>query len=178
MRKWDNMKTTITRTITETNYTVLTVNLTDSKLYESTAVIAGTPSIDAILRHEKKSDTDIIKTVSVKDLSTVEHVYEVDIKDFIEHAAPVSRRTSADSITKTVTTTTCEIMKVDVTTMSVNTVITDIIGAITDAGALLKTLQKEDTDTQKTVNVNITGTKEQLYELSLSAFLSIADKVK
>lgn len=172
------MKTTITRAIESTNYTTVTVDITLGLVLENKSTVAGKMSESAILKLEQKTDTDTVKTVAIKDVYTIEHVYTVDIETFLEHATKVNKRTSVDSITRTIPTTVYQAMKVNITDQTVTNIESQLVGAITDETALLKALQKDDTDNMKTVHVNILNTRESLYELSQSAFLSIADKVK
>ena len=170
------MKTTITRTIESTNYTAVSVDIVAGQVMESKSTVAGKMSESAILKLEQKTDTDTLKTVAVKDVYTIEHVYTVDLETFIEHATKVNKRTSADSITRTIPTTVYQAMKVNIIDQTVTNIESQLVGAVTDETALLKALQKEDTDNMKTVHVNILKTTESLYELSQSAFLTIADR--
>lgn len=171
------MKTTITRTIESTNYTIVSVDITAGQITERMSTVSGKMSETALLKLEQKTDTDTVKTVAVKDVYTVEHTYTVSLETFLEYATPVSKRSTADSITRTIPVTEYQAMVVDISTMKVNNITSKVIGSITDETALLKALQKEDTDTMKTVHVSILNTTESLYELSQSAFLSIADRV-
>lgn len=172
------MKTTITRTIESTNYTAVTVDITLGQVIESSCVIVGKMSESAILKLEQKTDTDALKTVAIKDIYTTEHVYTVDLETFIEHAKRVNKRTSVDSITRTIPITVYQAMKVNITDQTVTNIESQLVGAVTDETALLKALQKDDTDNMKTVHATILTTTESLYELSQSAFLSIAERVK
>lgn len=172
------MKTTITRTIESTNYTAVSVDIVVGQVMETKATIAGKMSESAILKLEQKADTDTLKTVAVKDVYTIEHVYTVDLEIFIEHAKKVNKRTSVDSITRTIPTTVYQAMKVNIIDQTVTNIESQLVGAVTDETAFLKALQKEDTDNMKTVHVTILKTTESLYELSQSDFLAIAERVK
>lgn len=172
------MKATITRTIESTNYTAVAVDITAGQIIETKASVSGKLNESAILKMEKKTDTDTLKTVAIKDIYTVEHEYTVDLNTFIEHATKVSKRTSADSITRTIPITVYNAMQVNITDQTVTNIESQLVGAVTDETALLKALQKEDTENMKTVHVTILNTSESLYELSQSAFLTIAERVK
>lgn len=172
------MKATITRTIKSTSYIAVSVNIIAGQVIETSCTVSGDMNESALLKLEKKTDTDTVKTVAIKDIYTVEHEYIVDLNTFIEHATKVNKRTSVDSITRTIPTTIYQAMQVNIIDQTVNTIESQLVGEINDETALLKALQKDDTDNMKTVHVTILNTTESLYELSQSAFLAIAEKVK
>ena len=88
----------VTRTVTQTEVTLLCVRLSEQKLEHLTTVLPGTyKDEDALLKASKKAvEGDDIKVVSVCEASLKETLYGMPEKDFIASAQILPDRTKKE----------------------------------------------------------------------------------